>query len=77
MKMRVTACSAPLNVAAEAQQIPIFPILPSSKFFQMCFSSLERRASFEPAAKQKEISEGIMAVYMEHVVRSYQAVPLS
>ncbi len=73
-KMSVTACSAPLNVAAEAQQIPISP---SSKFFQMCFSSLERRAPFEPAARQKELSEGIMAVYMECVVRSCQAVPLS
>ncbi len=58
----------------EAQQIPISP---SSKFFQMCFSSLERRAPFEPAARQKELSEGIMAVYMECVVRSCQAVPLS
>lgn len=61
----------------EAQQIPISPISPASKFFQMCFSSLERRAPFEPAARQKELSEGIMAVYMECVVRSCQAVPLS
>lgn len=61
----------------EAQQIPISPISPSSKFFQMCFSSLERRAPFEPAARQKELSEGIMAVYMGCVVRSCQAVPLS